>query len=74
MEKLEKLLNESVETDDAFVSISKQGKKLHVTAKGRTSAILIALASLESEVLEDAHVSEETFSKIKDFVDRAVLL
>nr|DAT32504.1 MAG TPA: hypothetical protein [Caudoviricetes sp.] len=61
MEKLEKLLNESVKEDDAFISIKKQGKKIHITARGKNSAILIALAFLESDLLEEARISEGTF-------------
>lgn len=72
MEKLEKLLNESVKEDDAFISIKKQGKKMNITARGKNSAILIALAFLESDLLKEARVSEGTFLIIKDFVDKAV--
>lgn len=73
MRKLEKLLNESVKTDDAFISIKKEGEKMHVVYRGKTSAVLITLAFLESDLLEEAHISEGTFLLIKDFVNKAVL-
>ena len=46
---------------------------MNITASGKNSAILIALAFLESDLLEQARISEGTFLIIKDFVDRAVL-
>ena len=43
---------------------------MNITARGKYSAIFIALAFLESDLLEKSRISERTFLIIKDFVDK----
>lgn len=70
MEKLiEKLLKESIEADNAFISVEKKGNKAQVNATGSKSALLITLVSLEKHILNVLNISEGDYLIIKTLID-----
>lgn len=68
MEKLlEKLLKESIKSDNAFISI-KKGNKAEINAKGSDSGLLIALVTLENHILNELNISEEFYLIFKSLI------
>lgn len=73
MEKpIEKLLEESIEADDAFISIEKKGNKAKINAIGKNASLLIALVSLEKHILNKLNISEETYLMLKPVIETKI--
>ena len=67
-ELLEKLVKESIEADDAFISIEKKGHKAEVNTMGSESGLLIALISLEKYILNKLNIPEEVYLTSKSLI------